>query len=339
MYFKNNNNYKISITIMKKNCIFSLLIFIMLLIAPGAAAINIVSTTTVLSDPLDYIGGDNVEVISIADPAICPHMQSDIVPNRIQLEMDFIKNADMFVAHNGSVDKDYTMPYIDEFMKSNDFGEANWVTLKDSSMIWNTPSSAKNLTIEVAGWLIEKDPENKTYYEERRDEYIGLIDAADMTPEEKELISGQNAVVMVWQKEAVVDWLGLNLVSIYAPEFYENGQYTSRAIVNDVYMNPEKFRNADYVIENMQSGEIAKGLEEALRDNGIKVKRIVFTNFPGSLPGIDTLPDVIKYNKNLVLPEELSLEITDTQSSPVSSLTLIGGIIGALCLFITIRRK
>jgi len=40
-------------------------------------------------------------VIYIADPAICPHVQGDIIPNRIQLQREFIANADLFVAING----------------------------------------------------------------------------------------------------------------------------------------------------------------------------------------------------------------------------------------------
>ena len=57
------------------------------------ATLKIVCTTSVLMDPATYIGGDRVEAISIADPTLCPHLQTDIIPSRIQLNMDFIKNA------------------------------------------------------------------------------------------------------------------------------------------------------------------------------------------------------------------------------------------------------
>jgi zinc/manganese transport system substrate-binding protein len=279
-----------------------LIVLLLFLLVPGVSAITVVSTTSVLWDPVQYIGGEKVQAIYIADPTICPHMQADIIPNRIQMQKDFIKNADMFVAINGSVDKSYVMPFVTDYMAANEYGNITWVTLKDPSMIWNTPDGARNLSREVAGWLITADPTNKTYYEAQLVKYLAEIDAADVTPGERSAISGQDAVVMLWQREAARDWLGLHEVTVFAPDFYERGQFTPRAVVNDIYNNPEKFQKVKYVIENMQSGEMAKGVEEALHDKGIPAKRVIFTNFPKSLPGVNSLPDVIKYNKNLVNP-------------------------------------
>ena len=276
----------------------------LIFVAQGASALTVVSTTTVLWDPVQQIGGENVEAIYIADPTICPHMQADIIPNRIQMQKDFIRDADLFVAHNGSVDQSYVMPYVSDFMAANGYGAVEWVTLENPSMIWNTPAGAKNLSHEVAGWLIAADPANRTYYEARLDEYLAEIDVADLSEEEREAISGQDVVVMVWQQDAAVEWLGLDAVSIYAPDFYQGGKFTPQVVVDDIYKNPEKYRDVKYVIENMQSGEMAKGLEEALLDNGVPVKRVIFTNFPRSLPGVDSLPDVIRYNKGLVTPAQ-----------------------------------
>jgi zinc/manganese transport system substrate-binding protein len=313
---------------MKLFRIISLLILIIFMIQ-SVNALNVVSTTAVLWDPAQYIGGEKVEAIYIADPTICPHMQADIIPNRIQMEQDFIRKADLFIAHNGSVDQSYVMTYVTDFMAANEYGTVNWVTLEDPSMTWNTPSGAKELSTEVAGWLIAADPANRVYYEARLKDYLAQIDAADLTPEERNLVSGQDAVVMIWQEDAAVDWLGLNAVNIYAPEFYERGQYTPRAVVNDIYNNPEKYRNVRYVIENMQSGEMAKGLEEALGDNGISVERVIFTNFPKSLPGVDSLPDVLQHNKALVTPAQVIPGQTTVEPTPTAaSLSLFPALIG-----------
>lgn len=284
--------------------LFRILFFLLILglVAPGAHALSIVSTTTVLWDPAQYIGGEKVEAIYIADPTICPHMQADIIPNRIQMQKEFIRDADLFIAHNGSVDQSYVMPYVTDFMAANNYGAVEWVTLENPAMTWNTPSGAKDLAREVAGWLIAADPANQTYYETRLGEYLAEIDAADLSAEEREVIPGQDAVVMVWQQDAAVGWLGLDMVSLYAPEFYQGGKFTPQKVVDDINANPAKYQDVQYVIENMQSGELAKGLEEALHDNGVPVERVIFTNFPKSLPGVDSLPDVIRYNKGLVTP-------------------------------------
>ena len=279
--------------------IFSLLLLILL---PGASALKVVSTTTVTWDPIQYIGGDKVEAIYIADPTICPHMQSDIIPNRIQMQKDFIRDADLFVAINGSVDQSYVMPFVDDYMEANNYGTVEWVTLKDPAMTWNTPENAKVLATEVGGWLITADPANQTYYESRLTDYLAQIDAVALTPEEKAQISGQDVVVMVWQKEAAEDWLGLHVVNIFAPEFYMGGKYTPMKLVDDMQANPGTYSGVKYVIENMQSGEVAKGVHEYLTSKGIPAQRVIFTNFPKSIAGVDTLPDVLAYNKNLVNP-------------------------------------
>jgi zinc/manganese transport system substrate-binding protein len=322
-----------------------LIAVLVLMCIPGAHALNVVSTTSVLWDPIQYIGGENVEVIYIADPTICPHMQSDIIPSRIQMQKDFISTADLFVAHNGSVDKDYVMPYVDEFMEANGYGEVAWVTLENPSMTWNTPTTAKALATEVAGWLIEADPSNEAAYQAGLDAYLEEIDAADLTADERERIAGQDVIVMVWQQDPAEAWLGLNAVNIYAPEFYQGGNRTAAKLVDDIMANPDKYADVRYVIENMQSGEMAKGVEETLLDRNVDAERVIFTNFPKSLPGVDSIHDVLRYNKDLVMPAEQATQTataattaaetpsaTTPAEAPLGTLTVVGGVAGAALL-------
>lgn len=326
-----------------KSGLLSCLIVFFLVVSP-CSALNIVSTTSVLWDPLQSIGGEYVNVTYIADPAICPHMQGDIIPNRIQMEMDFIESADMFVAHNSSVDKDYVMPYLDEFMEANRFGKINWTTLKDPDMSWNTPDKAKALAEETESWLAAADPNHSEYYAANLKDYITRIyEDGSLTPEEKETISGQPAIVMIWQKDAAQNWLGLDIVDIFAPDFYMRGNYTAVKLVNKINENPKDYESVVYVVENMQSGELAKGVEEALIDKGYIAKRVVFTNFPCSIDGVNSIPDVLKYNKNLVTPlnsEQASAgnaESTSAEKSPGFSGVL--AVVGLLCMLICFKRK
>ncbi len=265
------------------------------------ASLRIVCTTSVLMDPATYIGGDRVEAISIADPTLCPHLQTDIIPNRIQLNMDFIKNANMFMAYNDSNDQKYNMPAVNDFIKANNYGEVSWNTVSNPSMGWNTPNNAKLLADEVKGWLIEKDPSNQSYYEERFNDYAKSFDAVEPTKEESKKLNETSVIVMLWQREPVEKWLGINVVNIFAPEFAMNGTKTAAKVVDDINANPDKYQSVSYIIENMQSGELAKGIEESLNDKGIKAERVIFTNFPGSVEGADSMADVLRYNKELVL--------------------------------------
>ena len=290
----------------KRFCSLILVMLAIFSIAPSIAdqasdKIQIVCTTSVLMDPATFIGGDNVEAIAIADPTLCPHLQSDIIPNRVQLNMDFIKDADIFMAYNDSNDKNINMPAVENFMEANNFGAVEWKTVSDPSRGWNTPTTAKLLAAEVKGWLVEEDPANESYYEERYDEYIETFDAVEPTDAEREQLNQTKVIVMLWQKEPVQDWLGMNVVNFFAPEFAMNGTKTADKVVDDIIANPEKYEDVAYVIENMQSGELGKGIEEALQDRGINAKRVIFTNFPMSITDVDTIAEVLEYNKQLVL--------------------------------------
>jgi hypothetical protein len=119
---------------------------------------------------------------------------------------------------------------------------------------------------------------------------------------------------MVWQEDAAENWLGLNVVSIFGPEGYMGGQYTPAKVVDDINANPEKYQNVKYVIENMQSGEMAKGIEEALHDRGIMADRVIFTNFPESMEGVDSLPDVLTHNKDVVMASPVTSSGGDSGS-------------------------
>lgn len=283
--------------------ILMLAIFLIVPACAGAApaTIKIVCTTSVLMDPATYIGGDRVEAISIADPTLCPHLQTDIIPNRIQLNMDFIKSADMFMAYNDSNDQNYNMLAVNDFMKANNYGSFVWNTVSNPSRGWNTPTNSQALAAEVKGWLIEKDPANETYYEQRYSDYALSLDAIEPTEAEKKQLNETEVIVMLWQRDPVQNWLGMNVVNFFAPEFAMNGTKTAAKIVDDINANPDKYQNVTYVIENMQSGELAKGIEEALMDRGINATRVIFTNFPGSVPGADTMAEVLNHNKQLVL--------------------------------------
>jgi zinc/manganese transport system substrate-binding protein len=212
-------------------------------------------------------------------------------------------------------------------------------------MTWNTPEKATDLAEEVKGWLITADPEHSDYYNERYEAYVGeIVAAGQLSADEMEAIPGQKVISMIWQKDAAENWLGLDVVDIYAPDFYMKGAYTAVKLIDRINGDPEAYKDVAYVIENMQSGELGKGVEEALTDKGYAVERVVFTNFPKSVDGVDSIPDVLAYNKNLVLPApaedssatDVSADAEDAQTEPTQSpgfgvLTALAGIGAILC--------
>jgi zinc/manganese transport system substrate-binding protein len=305
---------------------------------------KVVCTTSVLMDPITYIGGDKVEAVSISDPTLCPDVQSDIIPSRIQMNADFIKNADMFVAFNDSNDKNFNIPAVEKYMNSNNYGKVTWQCISNPSAGWNTPTTAKAVAAEVKGWLDAKDPANKSYYDQRYGDYVKLFDAIEPTAAEKAQLNKTKVIVMMWQMDPVESWLGMDVVNFFAPEFVMNGSKTADKVVADIQANPDKYKDVAYVIENMQSGDLAKGIEEALHDKGINAKRVIFTNFPGSVPNTATMADVLNYNKHLVLQSTATPTVTPvptatSKPTPMGIEAVMAGMFIGMALAIFIRRK
>jgi zinc/manganese transport system substrate-binding protein len=299
--------------------------------------IDVVCTTSVLMDPVIYIGGDRVAAISIADPALCPDVQSDIIPSRIQLNAKFIQDADMFVAFNDTNDRMYNIPAVNKYMAANNYGNVTWYTISDPSAGWNTPTTSKALAAQVKGWLESKDPMNASYYEQNYNAYLKTFDAIEPTAAEKQALNKTSVIVMMWQEEPVESWLGMNVVSVFAPTFVMNGSRTADKVVDDINKNPDKYKNVSYVIENMQSGDLAKGIEESLHDHGINATRVSFTNFPYSVPNTTTMADVLNYNKHLVLAQSSTATTATTATSatpaPIGIEVVVAGLlIGAVML-------
>lgn len=150
------------------------------------------------------------------------------------------------------------------------------------------------------------------------------------------------------QVDPVQKWLGMDVVNFFAPEFVMKGTKTPDKIVADINAHPENYTGVAYVIENMQSGELAKGIEEALHDHGINAKRVIFTNFPYSVSGVETMADVLDYNKNLVLqgaatttPTAMPTQANTPTSTPapMGMLPLVAGLLIGAVLVISRERK
>ncbi len=283
-------------------------LFALIMGIPAVSALDVVTTTSVLWDPVSQIGGDAVHVVNIADPTVCPHLQGDILPGLLQKNAEDLKSPDLFLAHNSTMDL-AAMGAIEKFRDSNGYGKTTWKILKPDTA-WNTPESAQALADTVLGWLKAADPKNADTYTANAAKYKTAIqEAGNLSDAEKGLLSSKHAIVMAWQKDPVQNWLGVQVYDIFAPEFAYGGNKTPAKVVDAIQANKDKIYGLNlvagggkmYVIENMQSGEMAKGIEEALTDIAVKADRVTFTNFPKSVEGVNSIPDVLTYNKNLLL--------------------------------------
>ncbi|MBN1167811.1 MAG: zinc ABC transporter substrate-binding protein [Methanospirillaceae archaeon] len=286
-------------------CLFCMVM--MIAGVPAVSALSVVTTTSVLWDPVREIGGDEVSVVYISDPTICPHLQGDILPGLIQKNAEALEAPDLFMAHNATVDMG-TMAAIEKFRDANEYGETEWLEFGTDE--WNTPATAEKLAGMVLDWLTEADPEHADLYAANAAAYSEKIAlAGTLSLEEQDALSQKQAIVIAWQKLPAEEWLGLTVYDFFAPEFAFGGNKTPAKVVDALQAKSDEIKELFpasgteklYIIENMQSGELAKGIEEALGDMSVPVERVVFTNFPLSVEGVSSIPDVLAYNKKLLL--------------------------------------
>ncbi|HJJ96792.1 MAG TPA: zinc ABC transporter substrate-binding protein, partial [Methanocorpusculum sp.] len=81
---------------MKKPVALLVMLLLLGLFVPGAAALNVVTTMPNLWNVADEIGGDAVTVMYVAPPAAV-HISSDTIDALLQQNSEFIKTADVFL--------------------------------------------------------------------------------------------------------------------------------------------------------------------------------------------------------------------------------------------------
>jgi ABC-type Zn uptake system ZnuABC Zn-binding protein ZnuA len=251
-----------------------LLIAVVLIGNASAEQLKIVTTTTALEDLVKDVGGDMVQVTSFVSSGVCPD-HWDMKPSQ-------------FIALNESK----------IVFKHGMEGWLSNLTRPDQKVVvlsgpWNTPQMAINKTQATAKALIEVDPANAALYDENAKALETQF--ADMAEDLKQRAKEANTtevkvICMDWQK-GFISSMGFDIARIYGSE-----ETLSIKDVNDI-VKAGKQENISLVVDNLQSGTDVGGqiAEE------IKAKHVILTNFPGAVPGTDSLLEMLKYNGEMLL--------------------------------------
>lgn len=240
------------------------------------ADIKIVCSNSILADFTSNLIKENVSIEYIMPPGVCPAFY-DTTPS----DVSTIVNADIIISF-GSAQME---PWLDDLLSYNT--DADLIECKDMGE-WNIPSGAKIYVEHLTDELSEILPEKNEKIHANSESYINEIDEKSL--ELQGLVEANNllnkpVICMSWQKDFVED-LGLNVVHSYGPPQGLSVQdildIKEAAIDNDVCA----------IIDNLQSGTEV-GAEAA---SGSGASHVIFTNFPGAVPGTDTYLDMINYN-------------------------------------------
>ena len=268
---------------MKKNCktkITLIIILFSLLLTFNVDAeeetTKIVCTNSILADFTSNILKENVSIEYIMPSGVCPAYY-DTTPSDVSKIVD----ADIIISFGSPMME----PWLSDLLEYNENYEL--IECKDMGE-WNIPSGAKSFVQYIEEQLSEILSEQNETIHSNAESYLLEIDEKAETLknsiETKDLVD-KKIISMSWQKD-FLEWLGLNVTYSYGPPQGLSAQDQLNVI------NASNQDDVSVIVDNLQSGT----------DFGARVasesgaSHVIFTNFPGAIPGTDTYLEMIEYN-------------------------------------------
>jgi zinc transport system substrate-binding protein len=248
----------------------------------SAAKFKVVTSTSLLAQIVERVGGDGVSVVNIIPPAQCPG-HFDVKPGDIQKLAD----ANLFIIHNWQGEK-----FSDDLIASANNKSLTTVKVEMAGN-WMTPPVQREAADKIAAALAQIDPENLTFYQNAATEYKAKVTAKESEVKARlgQLNLSAVNVLCDEQQAGFVKWAGFNIISTYGrPETF------TPQVVKEL-VDKGKAGKVTLVIDNMQTGgESGKSLAEELG-----VKHIVLSNFPGGYEDTETWEKAIDKNIELII--------------------------------------
>jgi len=246
--------------------------------------LKVVTSTSLMAQIVERVGGDLVDVVNIIPPAQCPG-HFDVKPGDIQKLAD----ADLFLLHGwqGEI-------FSQELIASANNPDLTVATIDvrvGENTNWMAPPVQQAAVDRIVATLSEVDAENTAVYQELAAEYKDSITAKEAEMEArlaKEDLAGIN-VMCADMLVGFVEWVGLNIVDTY-------GQADLPQAVREL-VDTGREAGVTLIIDNLQSGQDA-GLPIAM---DIGCKRIILSNFPGGFDDTETWEKAIDRNIELIL--------------------------------------
>ena len=250
--------------------------------AKGAEKLQVVTSTALLAQIVERVGGGMVDVINIIPPAQCPG-HFDVKPGDIQMLAD----ADIFLMHGWQGEK-----FTDDLIASANNPDLSVFKI-DLPGNWMTPETQSQAVDIITGIISQADERNSADFQKSAESFKASVNAkgAEMADKlAKADVSGVN-VLCADQQAGFIQWAGFNIVAIFGrPE-----DLTPQVVKELVDKGREG--KVTLVIDNMQSGQDAgAGIAEEL-----KSARVILSNFPGGYDNTETWEKTIEYNVSLLL--------------------------------------
>jgi len=244
--------------------------------------LQVVTSTSLLAQVVERVGGEKVDVINIIPPAQCPG-HFDVKPGDIQKLAD----AELFLLHGWQGEK-----FTDDLIASANNPDLNIfkVDVKGNWMTPETQSEAIDIITDVIG---QADAENSADYQKSAESFKAAVNAigAEMADKLAKANVSEINTMCAEQQAGFIQWAGLNIVAT----FDRPDDLTPRVVKELVDKGREG--KVTLIIDNMQSGQDAgAGIAEELGS-----ARVILSNFPGCYENTETWEKTIEYNVALLL--------------------------------------
>ncbi|NNM23961.1 MAG: zinc ABC transporter solute-binding protein [Flavobacteriaceae bacterium] len=241
--------------------------------------LNVVTTTTMITDLVKNIGGDRVRVQGLMGAGVDPHLykasegdvsklyNADIIfYNGLHLEG---KLVDVFEKMQSPTK---TMVALAEELDKGGLIGSDYFASNYDPHVWFDIEYFKSFARKVSSVLSEKDPENASYYQENLTRYLGELDvlqqeiraAIDSLPVEKRILVTAHDAFNYFGKAYEFEVVGLQGLSTATEAGVQDVQRLSEFII-------EKQVKAIFVESSVPRRTI-EALQEAVRSKGNQVQ-------------------------------------------------------------------
>ena len=247
-----------------------------------ASKLKVVTSTSLLAQVVERVGGENVDVVNIIPPAQCPG-HFDVKPGDILK----LAEADLFFMHGWQGEK-----FTGDLIASANNPDLS-VSVIDIKGNWMTPQVQIEAIDKITASLSQVDAGNGSAYQQSA---AGVKDAIEAKGVEgkgrltKANVSSVN-VMCAEMQAGFVKWAGFNVVATYG----RPDSLTPQVVKELVDSGRES--KVTLIIDNMQSGKDAgAGIAEELG-----CTRVILSNFPGGYENTETWEKAIDCNVELLL--------------------------------------
>jgi len=246
--------------------------------------LQVVTSTSLMAQIVERVGGDLVDVVNIIPPAQCPG-HFDVKPSDIQR----LAEADLFLLHGWQGEM-----FSQELITSANNPDLTVVVPKiDIPGSWMAPPVQLEAIDAITVILSQVDEKNSSAYQKSAAELRGKFEAkeaeikAELAKEDLSSINVMCAEMLV----EFVEWTGLNVIAAYG----RPDSLTPQVVKELVDSGREA--KVTLIIDNLQSGQDAgAGIAEELG-----CRRIILSNFPGGFDDTETWEKAIDKNIELML--------------------------------------